>query len=76
VARSKDNNVSVEPNGKQRFRDYCQKHCIDRHVNLQNLMIQEKGVTELCALITNSSSVARLNLRENILKDEVIMMLA
>lgn len=39
-------------------------------------MIQEKGVTELCALITNSSSVARLNLRENILKDEVIMVLA
>jgi len=39
-------------------------------------MIQEKGITELCILITDSSSIARLNLRENILKDEVIRVLA
>jgi hypothetical protein len=39
-------------------------------------MIKEEGIRELSKVIVETSAIARLNLRENVLKDSVMKVLA
>lgn len=66
----------MEKNALLRFQEYCSKHCVERKVNLQNLMIKENGMRELCKIIQESGTIARMNLRENILRDSVMEIFA
>ena len=45
---------------------------MDRTVNLQNMMMMHNAFRVLSKIIANSYLIAKLNLRENYLKDSVI----
>ena len=67
----------VESDAEKRFQEYCEKQCVSRRVNLNNLMLKDKSMLELVKFLRqNEFGIARLSLRENMLRDNGIAILA
>lgn len=76
-ARALDNESVVETDARLRFEEYCEKNCVSRRINLQNLMLKENSMIELAKILKNHAyGIARLNLRENQIRDQGIKILA
>lgn len=75
-ARAKDNGTQVEDVALQRFRNYCGQHCVSRTVNFQNLMMKRHTLTLLSEIIRNTHAISNLNVRENMLKDQIVAVFA
>eukprot|EP00347_Sterkiella_histriomuscorum_P017960 403347321 len=60
---------------KIKFKDYCQKTCINRKIKLGDLGMGQNAATELSQIIAVNQNIAHIDLKKNLLGDEGVKIL-
>ncbi|CDW86885.1 UNKNOWN [Stylonychia lemnae] len=69
-ARNLDLGLSFFDQQYQRFKDYCQKTCINRKIKLMDLGMGVNAAIELSQIIAVNQNIVHLDLKKNLLGDE------